>query len=167
MPTKTIVVAAAALALVATGVAAAAQHRHHASHKRGTLVKLHKTKLGKVLVASNGRTLYLYTPDPKGKSVCTGGCASAWPPLLTKGKPRAGSGVKQRLLGTIKRGGKRQVTYSGHPLYRYSGDSRAGQVNGEDVGGIWFVVNSAGKEVEPKQSGGTTTGGGGGGYGNY
>jgi predicted lipoprotein with Yx(FWY)xxD motif len=171
MPLKTVVAAALALTLAAAGGAAAAHraaHHHHAAHKGGTLVELRKTKLGKVLVASNGRTLYLYTPDPKGKSTCTGSCASIWPPLLTKGKPRAGKGLKQKLLGTTKHGGKLQVTYAGHPLYRYSGDSKAGQTNGEAYGGIWYAVNDAGKKVKPKSSGGTTTtGGGGGGYGGY
>ncbi len=168
MRIKTVAAAAAVLALVAAGAAAAAHEKHHASRKGGTLVELRKTKLGKVLVMSNGRTLYHYTPDARDKSNCYGSCASVWPPLLTKGKPRAGKGVKSKLLGvTMRKDGKHQVTYRGHPLYRFTGDSRAGQVNGEDYGGIWYALNASGNKVEPKQSGGTTTGGGGGGYGSY
>jgi predicted lipoprotein with Yx(FWY)xxD motif len=163
MPIKTIAVAALGLALVASGAAAAAQHGH-AAHKRGALVKLRTTKLGKVLVASNGRTLYLYTPDARNKSNCYGSCAAVWPPLLTKGKPRAGAGVKPKLLGvTMRKDGKHEVTYHGHPLYRFTGDSKAGQVKGEDYGGIWYVVNASGKKVTGSQ-GTTTTSGGGYGY---
>jgi predicted lipoprotein with Yx(FWY)xxD motif len=165
MPTKTLA-AVAALALVVAGTAAAAHRHHSARHSGGTLVELHKTSLGKVLATSKGLTLYLYTPDPKGKSVCKGSCAAVWPPLLTKGKPQAGKGLKKSLLGTTKRGGKRQVTYAGHPLYHYTGDSKAGQVNGEAYGGTWYAVNAAGKKV-PKKTGGTSGGGGGGGYGGY
>jgi predicted lipoprotein with Yx(FWY)xxD motif len=157
MRIRIIALAVAALALVASGAAAAAHHKH-AARKGGALVKLGKTKLGKVIVASNGRTLYLYTPDAKNKSNCYGSCAGVWPPLLTKGKPRAGSGVKQKLLGvTMRKDGKHQVTYHGHPLYKFTGDSKAGQVNGQDYGGIWFVVNAAGKKVTSSTAGGGTT----------
>jgi predicted lipoprotein with Yx(FWY)xxD motif len=104
------------------------------------------TSLGKVLATSAGRTLYLYVPDPKNKPTCTGSCAGTWPPLRTKGKPVAGTGVKKALLGTAKNGGKLQVTYNGHPLYTYIGDSKAGQANGEGFMGSWFVVTAAGKK---------------------
>lgn len=153
---RTIAVAALVAATVACGSAVAAS-------KGGTTVTLHKTSLGKVLATSSGMTLYLYTPDPKGKSVCTGSCSAIWPPLITRGKPRAGVGVKAGLLGTTKRGGKLQVTYAGHPLYRYTGDSKPGQAKGEGYGGIWYVVSAAGKKVTGASSGGS--GGGGGGYG--
>jgi predicted lipoprotein with Yx(FWY)xxD motif len=156
---KRILALAAVLAVAAAAGGAAA-----ARHAAGTKVVLHKTGLGKVLATSSGFTLYLYTPDPKGKSVCTGSCAAAWPPLLTKGKPTAGPGVKAKLLGTAKRGGKLQVTYAGHPLYRYAGDSKAGQTAGEGVGGIWYALSAGGKKVTRKSDpggGGTTTSGGG------
>ena len=65
---------------------------------------------------------------------------------MTKGKPVAGMGVKKSLLGTAKRGSKLQVTYNGHPLYTYSGDSAAGQANGEGSGGVWFVVKASGAQ---------------------
>jgi predicted lipoprotein with Yx(FWY)xxD motif len=152
---RTLALAVVALAAVASGSAIAAS-------KGGTTVTLHKTKLGKVLATSTGMTLYLYTPDPKGKSVCNAGCDSSWPPLTTKLKPRAGTGVNAKLLGTTRRSnGKLQVTYAGHPLYRYVGDTKAGQVSGEGYGGIWYAVSSAGKKVTASSGGG----GGGGGYG--
>lgn len=158
-----IAAAALAVALVATGSALAA----HSTTKSGTVVELHATKLGKVLATSKGMTLYRYTPDGKNKSNCTSGCASVWPPLMTTGKPVAALGAKASLLGTTKRSnGKLQVTYAGHPLYRYSGDAKAGQTRGEGYGGIWYAVNASGKKVAAQQSSSTTTtsGGYGGGY---
>jgi predicted lipoprotein with Yx(FWY)xxD motif len=128
------------LALVATGAAFAA------TQATGTKVTLHSTSLGKVLANSSGRTLYLDTADTKNHSNCSGACASTWPPLMTKAKPVAGTGVKKGLLGTAKRaGGKLQVTYNGHPLYRFYTDSSPGQVGGEGVGGF-YVVTAAGKQ---------------------
>ena len=137
---KRIATASIVVTLLASGAAFAA------TRSMGTTVTLHKTSLGKVLATSKGRTLYLYTPDGKNKSVCTGSCASTWPPLMTKGKPVAGMGVNKKLLGTAPRGKKLQVTYHGHPLYTYTGDSKAGDANGEDIDGIWFVVTAAGKK---------------------
>jgi predicted lipoprotein with Yx(FWY)xxD motif len=137
---KRIATASIVLALVASGAAFAA------TRSMGTLVTLHKTSLGKVLATSGGRTLYLYTPDGNNLSNCTGSCVAYWPPLLTKGKPVAGTGVKKSLLGTAKRGLKLQVTYNGHPLYRYSGDMGAGQTTGEGSGGTWYAVTAAGQQ---------------------
>jgi predicted lipoprotein with Yx(FWY)xxD motif len=137
---KRITIASIILTLVAAGAAFAA------TRATGTKVTLHSTNLGKVLATSTGRTLYLYTPDGHNKSNCTGSCSAYWPPLMTKGKPVAGPGVKKSLLGTAKRGAKLQVTYNGHPLYRYSGDSGAGQTSGEGSYGTWYVVTAAGKQ---------------------
>jgi predicted lipoprotein with Yx(FWY)xxD motif len=136
---KRTVIASFVLALVVSGAAFAA------ARSTGTTVDLHSTSLGKVLATSKGRTLYLYTSDGKNKSNCTGGCAAAWPPLMTKGKPVAGMGVKKSLLGTAKRGAKLQVSYNGHPLYTFTGDSAAGQTTGEGQGGF-YVVKASGKK---------------------
>jgi predicted lipoprotein with Yx(FWY)xxD motif len=153
----------ATVALVAAGSAAASHQsvsgvaavKHSAS---GTRITLHKTKLGKVLATSSGKTLYLYTPDARNKSNCYTGCAGFWPPLMAKGKVSAATGVKAKLLGTTKRrNGKRQVTYRGHPLYTYTGDSKAGQVNGQGYQSIWYVVNSSGNAVKHAPSGTTST----------
>src|SRR5262245_31268564 len=164
MSRKTIVAAVVALALAAAGVATAAAVTHQ-STRSGT-VTLHKTKLGKVLATKSGMTLYLFMADKqKGKSACYGACASFWPPLLSAHKPTAGTGVKAGLLGTIKRkNGTKQVTYAGHPLYRFKLDKSAGQVKGEgyDIyGGKWYGVNASGKAVKHASGGGgggTTTG---------
>jgi predicted lipoprotein with Yx(FWY)xxD motif len=130
-------------------------------------------KYGTILETSSGRTLYLLTADKAKKLACNGGCLAIWPPLTTKGKPHAGSGVRSKLLGTVKRGGERQVTYDGHPLYFYAGDTGSGQDNGEGIvsfGGTWYVVGKAGKAVTAtlaSSSGGAPANGsnGGGSYG--
>jgi predicted lipoprotein with Yx(FWY)xxD motif len=107
------------------------------------------SKLGQILVDGNGRTLYLFQKDQPDQSACVGGCAAAWPPDQSSGTPKAGSGVQASLLGTIKRSdGTTQVTYDHHPLYYYSGDSGAGQQNGQGLnafGAKWFAVTPAGK----------------------
>ena len=107
---------------------------------------------GKVLVGSNGRTLYLFEADKNGKSTCTGACAAGWPPDTVTGTPQAGSGAKQSLLSTIKRSdGTKQVTYNGHPLYYFAGDTSAGDANGQGskaFGAKWYVVNASGDKVD-------------------
>jgi predicted lipoprotein with Yx(FWY)xxD motif len=109
------------------------------------------TSLGMILVDGSGRTLYLFEKDQPDQSACSGSCAAAWPVDNSSGTPKAGSGVKASLLGTIKRGdGSTQVTYNKHPLYYYSGDSQTGQHNGQGVdafGAAWFVVTPAGGAV--------------------
>jgi predicted lipoprotein with Yx(FWY)xxD motif len=109
------------------------------------------TKLGMVLVDGSGRTLYLFEKDQPDQSACSGACAAAWPVDHSGGTPKAGSGVKASLLGTIKRSDNTtQVTYNHHPLYYYSGDSQAGQQNGQGLnafGATWFVVAPAGSKV--------------------
>ena len=109
------------------------------------------TKLGMVLVDGSGRTLYLFEKDQPDQSACSDVCAAAWPVDHSSGTPRAGSGVQASLLGTIKRSDNTtQVTYNHHPLYYYSGDSGAGQQNGQGLnafGAAWFVVAPAGGKV--------------------
>ena len=121
---------------------------------RATTVHVAKTRLGKILVDSHGRTLYLFKKDKGKKSACSGACAQFWPPLRTSGKPKAGSGAKASLLGTTKRSdGKPQVTYNGHPVYGFVMDKKAGDTNGEGVtafGAKWFAISASGKQVSPK-----------------
>src|ERR1041385_7855562 len=105
-----------------------------ASGAAKTRVNVRTTSLGKILVTAQGRTLYLFAPDKKNRSVCYGSCASYWPPLLVTGKPAAGAGVKASLLGVaMRKDGKHQVTYNGHPLYTYVGDSAAGKTKGQGL----------------------------------
>jgi predicted lipoprotein with Yx(FWY)xxD motif len=107
--------------------------------------------LGKVLVGAGGRTLYLFEADTSTTSTCTGACAVAWPPLLTTGPAEPGSGVQAKLLGTTTRsGGMKQVTYHGHPLYFYLGDSGPGQAGGQGLnqfGALWYVLDANGDKV--------------------
>ena len=116
--------------------------------------------LGKVLVDSRGRTLYLFQKDSGTTSACTGECANDWPPLRANGKPTEGDGATASLVTTIARpDGGTQVTYNGHPLYLYEGDTKAGDTNGEGVnafGGSWFALSPAGTQVSgpPAKSGG-------------
>jgi len=121
-------------------------------------VRVANSHLGKILVDSKGQTLYLFTKDSTGKSACSGMCATFWPPLQTGGKPTAGSGTSASLIGTIKRSdGTSQVTYDGHPLYRFAKDTKPGDVNGEGVtafGGSWFAVSPTGKRVSPPSKAG-------------
>jgi predicted lipoprotein with Yx(FWY)xxD motif len=101
-------------------------------------------KLGDILTNSEGFTLYHYTLDKPGKIACTGQCATIWPPLLLPAgarTPTGASGVSG--LGTVTRpGGKKQVTWDGEPLYTFSGDSSAGQANGQGYGNDWFVLKA-------------------------
>jgi predicted lipoprotein with Yx(FWY)xxD motif len=122
------------------------------SASRQATVSVARTNLGKVVADAHGRTLYLFEKDTRGHSACSGACAAYWPPMLTKGKPVAGGGAKQALLGTIKRAnGTRQVTYAGHPLYRYILDTKRGQTSGEGstlFGAGWDALTPGGKKIE-------------------
>jgi predicted lipoprotein with Yx(FWY)xxD motif len=117
----------------------------------GTKVALANSKLGHILVDSKGITLYDFVKDKGTTSACYGACAALWPPLITKGKPVAGRGVRASLLGTTKRkDGKLEVTYGGHPLYYFVTDRKPGQTTGQGVnqfGGPWWVISAAGKEI--------------------
>ncbi|MFG2176526.1 hypothetical protein ACGFMO_35095 [Streptomyces niveus] len=106
---------------------------------------------GKMLVDEKGRSLYQFDKDTTNKSMCSGSCATAWPPFTTTSKPAAGSGIKANLLTTTKRSdGSEQVTYNGRPLYRFEGDKKPGDINGQDInafGAKWFIMNPDGKKV--------------------
>ena len=146
----------AVVTILALGVGAVTAIAASAPTKPAT-VKVRKVSLGRILVNGKSQTLYLFEKDKKGKSACSGQCAKFWPPLLTKGKPKAGSGVKASLLGTTKRSdGTTQVTYNKHPLYRFVQDNnKVGATKGEGVdafGAEWYVVGTNGKKIEKKGS---------------
>jgi predicted lipoprotein with Yx(FWY)xxD motif len=117
-------------------------------------VEVRTTSLGKILVNSQGRTLYLFKKDSRGKSACIGECAKFWPPLRASGKLTGGQGISARKLGTIRRSdGKPQVTYNGHPLYTFVQDTKAGQTHGQGLtafGASWFTLSPAGNQVSGK-----------------
>jgi predicted lipoprotein with Yx(FWY)xxD motif len=131
----------------------------------GTVVKAaYNANLKKtIIVNARGLTLYYYVADSGGTSTCvndpTYHCSKVWPPLLTSGDPTAGKGAKQSLLGTITReDGGVQVTYAGHPLYRYARnagappDRKPGDVFGQGFSSSWWVLSPAGKPIKkPRQ----------------
>jgi predicted lipoprotein with Yx(FWY)xxD motif len=116
--------------------------------RKGTRIHVGDSQFGTMLFGPRDQAIYLFERDSKGKTVCYGQCARAWPPVLTKGKPRAAKGVRKSLLGTVRRrNGKRQVTYAGKPLYYYAHEG-PGQVLCHNVnlnGGFWWVVAPNGK----------------------
>ena len=109
------------------------------------------SSLGTFLVDAKGRTLYLWEADKGTMSTCSGACAAAWPPLTTKGMPKASGSVKSSLLGTTKRSdGTSEVTYHGHPLYYFAGDAAPGQTAGQGnagFGALWYVVRPSGSAL--------------------
>ncbi|MDQ2982517.1 MAG: hypothetical protein M3R70_01130 [Actinomycetota bacterium] len=128
---------------VATGAADAAP--------AASTVTVRSSAYGQILFDGRGRALYAFTRDRRrGPSTCYGSCAKAWPPYFLKGRLIAGKGTKRSLLGTVRRrGGERQVTYAGRPVYYYVGDGR-GQVRCQNVnefGGLWLVLRGNGKLV--------------------
>jgi predicted lipoprotein with Yx(FWY)xxD motif len=152
---KIAVLAAAMTVLVAVTIAVAdggAPPPTAVSAVRDAHVKLGRSSLGRHLVDGNGRSLYLFEKDRGGRSSCYGGCASLWPPLLSAPHVVRGAGVSAAKLGTVaRRGGGRQVTYAGHPLYSYAGDTRRGQIKGEGLrsfGAPWDIVAPSGKGID-------------------
>ena len=133
------------VAVIATPATAAAGKRASPAGKK---VTVRKSAFGPMLWAPRRQALYIFQRDRRGRSRCYGACARAWPPLLTRGRPRGGRGVRKRLLGTVRRrGGARQVTYAGKPLYAYAHEG-PGQVLCHNVrlhGGLWWVIGPRGK----------------------
>jgi predicted lipoprotein with Yx(FWY)xxD motif len=170
----TFLASAAVIPLVAVAVAAcggggaATAATPKTTSGASATVDVAKSSLGSILVDSTGRTLYLFKADVGANSACAGACASAWPPLLAAGKPTAGTGLAASRIATItRRGGNRQVTYNGHPLYLYVGDKKPGDVTGQGVtafGAAWFALTPAGNQVAApaSSSGGSASSGGGG-----
>jgi predicted lipoprotein with Yx(FWY)xxD motif len=106
------------------------------------------SELGDILVDGDGMTLYLFTNDRDGESVCEDDCAAAWPPLVVDGDPVAGDGVDASLLSTTERSdGDIQVTYAGWPLYTWAQDQEPGDVTGQGVNDVWFVVDPDGRAI--------------------
>jgi predicted lipoprotein with Yx(FWY)xxD motif len=128
-----------------------AQPAPSATASATTVISAKSSSLGTFLVDAKGRTLYLWDADHGAMSTCDGECAQDWPPLTTNAKPKAGAGVKASLLGTSKRAdGTEEVTYAGHPLYHYAGDTAAGQATGQGSGAFgapWWVVSPAGRAL--------------------
>jgi predicted lipoprotein with Yx(FWY)xxD motif len=118
--------------------------------------------LGNILVDADGRTLYLFQKDSRNHSSCSGASAEGWPPLRASAKPVVGTGTSASLLATTARSDRpSQVTYNGHPLYRFAGDTKPGDTNGQGqtaFGGGWFALSPAGTIVAGTGSGGAGVG---------
>lgn len=145
--------------------AATASTARNASATKPAKIGLYKTHIGKILICTSGcpsgqngtqtgYTVYAYTKDKGAKDVCQNNsyCIQSWPPVLTKGKPIAGAGVKQSLLGTTKlKNGKFQVTYAGHPIYTYYPDPSkhaTTYVNLFQFNGYWPGLNAKGQYLD-------------------
>ena len=165
VPRPRMIVVAAAVAALAATIFVLHPAATHAAPAKGAVVSTANTSLGRIIVNSNGRTLYLFEKDRNGKSACSGQCAVCWPPLITSGKPGATGGASASLIGTTRRAdGRLQVTYNHHPLYTFVKDKKAGQTNGEGVnafGAGWDALSPAGAKIEKPSA---PSPGGGGGY---
>ena len=137
------------------------------------VVKIAATSAGKVIVAANGRTLYVFAADSPGTSTCTGSCAQAWPPVLVTSRSLGHSSDVKAKLSTITRSdGKTQLAINGLPVYTFSGDSAAGQDHGQGLnssGGLWWVIGPNGTPIKAAATSGSgsTSGGSGGSGGSY
>jgi predicted lipoprotein with Yx(FWY)xxD motif len=133
------------------GNASAASPAASVTAAKAPALAVRKTSLGKVIVDSRGRTLYMFGADTKNVSNCAGACATNWPPAAAPKKVKVGTGLSAKKVRAIKRSdGGRQISYAGHPLYRFAGDSKPGDVKGQGInafGGIWTVVAPSGKAV--------------------
>jgi predicted lipoprotein with Yx(FWY)xxD motif len=121
------------------------------THASSTLT-VRNTRYGRILFDGGGRALYAFTRDRRGgRSRCYAACAKKWPVYFAKGRPLAGAGARQSLVGTgLRRDGRRQISYNGRPLYYYVGDKSPGQILCQKVnefGGTWLVVHPNGQLV--------------------
>jgi predicted lipoprotein with Yx(FWY)xxD motif len=121
------------------------------SESAASTLTVRSSAYGRILFDSRGRALYAFTRDPRGRTVCNGACAAAWPPYILRGRLQAGGPVRRSLLGTTRRAdGTPQVMYAGRPLYYYVNDRRPGEVRCQNVfgfGGLWLVMRANGRVV--------------------
>jgi predicted lipoprotein with Yx(FWY)xxD motif len=135
-----------------------------AASTTGTVIKTTAGSTGAFLTDKSGRAVYLWVKDGKNMSSCSGACAGAWPPVTATGTVTASGSVKASDLGTITRSdGTKQVTYDGHPLYYFSGDSGAGQTSGQGNDGFgakWWLVSPSGAQITSADNASTSGSGG-------
>ena len=116
-----------------------------------------------ILTDGSGRAVYMWDKDSSGKSACSGACAGTWPPVTASGTVTTSGSAQSSDLGTITRSdGTKQVTYDGHPLYYYVGDSGPGKSSGQgsdQFGGKWWLVAPTGSDVTASVSSFTVSGG--------
>jgi predicted lipoprotein with Yx(FWY)xxD motif len=143
-----VTIAAAAVAVILLTRSSSPAAPHASAPAPAPSVRVAQTKLGRILVNGQGRTLYLYMKDRGTKSACSRRCSQVWPPAKVSGAPTAGPGVAAAKLTTTRGAdNSRQLVYNGHPLYTLTADVRPGQINGEGFLGTWYVISAAGKRI--------------------
>jgi predicted lipoprotein with Yx(FWY)xxD motif len=151
----TILIAGIAVVVLAVGGGSAKTPPLHTA-AAGSAVSIRTTSLGKTLVDANGRTLYLFAGDRPNLSRLSGAGLSVWPRFVATGPVKASSGALAPKISTITSpSGVRQVTYNGHPLYYYVGDSTPGSTRGQGLnqfGALWYVLGPAGNAVTSSPS---------------
>jgi predicted lipoprotein with Yx(FWY)xxD motif len=169
--TKRLLVLLSLTATVALGLAACGSDSSGSDDTPGSsssaakdpsTIKVADSSLGGILVDGGGRTLYLFAHDGDNTASmdCDATCKARWPAV--EGTPKAGDGVEASLIGTTKTGD--QATYAGHPLYYYAGDKAAGDVNGQGVDQIWYVLDGKGSAVKKQPAESDSDSGYSGGY---
>jgi predicted lipoprotein with Yx(FWY)xxD motif len=144
-----IVLAAVAVAVFAVGGGSA--QASHPQAAGGSAIAIRSTSLGKTLVDANGRTLYLFKADRPGVSTLSAAGAAVWPRFVSAGHVKAEGGARASLIGTTTSpAGVKEVTYAGHPLYYYVGDSKPGSTRGQglnEFGALWYVLGPSGTAI--------------------
>ena len=156
LPTRLLATVGAVLLAACGGTTATSTTGPAASPSSPPLIHTQSMKVGSstmtVLKNGKGLTLYYFTADTPGSVACTGGCATAWPPLLsTSGTPASGGNLPGQLTVMNDANGN-QVAYNGHPLYTYSKDGDSGDAYGQGIGGKWFVATPELAAVSPGAS---------------
>jgi predicted lipoprotein with Yx(FWY)xxD motif len=139
------VIAAVVVLVLAAGGSA------NKAHASGATIGVRQTTLGRILVGTSGRTLYLFLADKRNISKLSRAGFAVWPAFVTTGASRASGGASASKIATIaSRGGKHQLTYAGHPLYYFVGDQRSGSTSGQglfEFGAKWYAISPSGKAV--------------------
>jgi predicted lipoprotein with Yx(FWY)xxD motif len=121
------------------------------SSASSTVITTKTSSGGSFLTNGAGRAIYLFMADSSDKSTCSGACAAAWPPVIAAGQPTAAGGAQASDLSTITRSdGTKQVTYDGHPLYYFEGDTGPGTDKGQGLNGfgaVWYLVAPSGSSI--------------------
>ena len=141
--TRAAAILTAALAVAALVLLGVAEAGASPTPPAATGTSLKTTTIGGTTVLTNakGFTLYSFAPDTPASSKCYGSCAAYWPPVT--GTTAAGHGLPGQVATITRTGGARQLTYNGHPLYTYVGDTAPGQAHGNNLnlnGGLWHEV---------------------------
>jgi predicted lipoprotein with Yx(FWY)xxD motif len=144
--------AAAGLTLVAVSACGGASAGAGPAATTTRVLNVGSSSFGDMIIDGGGRTVYLFEADSGTQSTCSGECALTWAPVVVSGAPQTVASAMQSLVGTTARSdGSTQATYAGHPLYYYSGDTKAGDTNGEGLnsfGAGWDMLTPAGAKIE-------------------